>query len=121
MRPEAHLGYIEAVQARESELTEREPDPKKRTGICNAEAGRKGKAKGQEGEKTGRRERGGERSRHRSEAWEGARERQQEANKQEECNESSRLQPAPTNQSQAREAMSATRRAVVCARRQVGP
>ena len=39
-----------------SELTEREPDPNKRTNKRNAEAGREGKAKGKEGRKGEKRE-----------------------------------------------------------------
>ena len=39
-----------------SELTEREPDPNKRTNQRNAEAGREGKAKGKEGRKGEKRE-----------------------------------------------------------------
>ena len=39
-------------------VKERESDPNKRANKCNAEAGRKGKAKGEEGGKAGRREKG---------------------------------------------------------------
>ena len=44
-----------ALKGRERELTEREPDPNKRTNKRNAEAGKRRKEKGQEGGKAERR------------------------------------------------------------------
>ena len=55
-----HVCYRPEKDRERSELTEREPDPNKRTNKRNAEAGREGKAKGKEGKegRKGRRERG---------------------------------------------------------------
>ena len=53
---------LRGCQGGGSELAEREPDPKKRTNECSAEAGGKGEAKGREGGKAGRREEGGQRA-----------------------------------------------------------
>ena len=75
----------ERTEGDKSELTEREPDPNKKTNKCSAEVGREGKAKGKEG----RRKEGGERQTQRRSTGRDKRERARSTQKGEE-KESSR-------------------------------